>query len=67
MKKLYEKNERLFALLWVALDCMVLAPIRGELGADSLWMLLALLAMAAAMTAAESRFSIISFCVLGGL
>ena len=58
MKKLYEKNELLFALLWVALYCMVLAPIRGELGDDSLWMLLALLAMAVAMTA---------FILLGGL
>lgn len=32
MKKLYEKNEILFAVLWILAYCLVFAPIRGEFG-----------------------------------
>ena len=32
MKKLYEKNELLFAVLWIILYCAVTIPIRGKYG-----------------------------------
>ncbi|MBQ6503745.1 MAG: CPBP family intramembrane metalloprotease [Flexilinea sp.] len=46
MKKLYEKNELLFALIWIFIYCLVLAPVRDEFGDESPWMLLALLIFA---------------------
>lgn len=46
MKKLYEKNELLFALIWIFIYCLVLAPVRDEFGNESPWMLLALLIFA---------------------
>ena len=51
MRKLYEKRELLFALLWILVYCLLIAPIKGSLGWDSPWMLLALLLFAAAITA----------------
>jgi len=47
MKKLYDKNELVFALLWIGLYCAVGVPIRGALGDESPAMLLALAAIAA--------------------
>ena len=40
MLKLYEKNEILFAVLWILLYCFVTIPIRGNFGDESVWMLL---------------------------
>ena len=51
MRKLYEERGILFAVLWIAAYCLVMAPIRGSLGWDSVWMLLALSAFAAGITA----------------
>ena len=51
MRKLYEERGILFAVLWIAAYCMVMAPIRGSFGWDSVWMLLALSAFAAGITA----------------
>ncbi len=51
MKKLYEKKEILFAVLWIVAYCAILAPLRGQLGDDSPWMLAALAVFAAAETA----------------
>ena len=51
MRKLYEKKELLFALLWILAYCLVLAPIKGSFGYASPWMLLALLAFAAGIAA----------------
>ena len=51
MKKLYEKKEILFAVLWIIAYCVLTIPIRGNLGDDSPWMLAALLAIAAAASA----------------
>ena len=51
MRKLYEKREVLFAVLWILAYCLVIAPLKGELGLESVWMLLALLLLAAGMTA----------------
>ena len=50
MKKLYEKNEVLFAVLWILVYCFVLVPIRGNFGDESIWMTLALLLFAAGIT-----------------
>lgn len=47
LKKLYEKNEVLFAVLWILVYCLVLVPIRGNLGDESIWMTLALFVFAA--------------------
>ncbi len=35
MKKLYEKHELMFAILWIIVYCMVSIPIRGKLGDES--------------------------------
>ena len=50
MKKLYEKNEVLFAVLWILVYCLVTIPIRGEWGDESPWMLAALAVIAAGIT-----------------
>ena len=51
MRKLYEKHEVLFAVLWIVAYCVVMAPLKGKFNWDSGWMLLALLLFAAAITA----------------
>lgn len=51
MIKFYEKKPILFAVLWIVLYCVVSIPIRGELGDESVWMLVGLAAIAAAITA----------------
>ncbi len=51
MKKLYEKNEVLFAVLWIVAYCALTIPIRGSLGDESPLMLAALIAIAAGATA----------------
>ena len=51
MQKLYEKQEVLFAVLWIAAYCTVIAPIKQRFGIGSVWMLLALLAFAGSITA----------------
>ena len=50
MRKLYEKNEVLFAVLWILVYCFVMIPIRGNFGYGSIWMTLALLVIAAGIT-----------------
>ena len=42
MRKLYENKPILFAVLWIVLYCVVMAPIRGRFGDDSVQMLLGL-------------------------
>ena len=42
MRKLYEKKEVLFAVLWIVVYCVVMAPIKGKLGYGSVWWLLAM-------------------------
>ena len=51
MRKFYEKNEVLCAVLWIVAYCAVMSPLKGEFGYASGWMLLALAAFAAAITA----------------
>lgn len=48
--KLYKKNEILFAVLWILVYCFLSIPIRGELGDQSIWMLIALIVIAAGIT-----------------
>ena len=50
LNKLYEKNEVLFAVLWILVYCFVLVPIRGNLGDESIWMTLTLFLFAAGIT-----------------
>lgn len=50
MKKLYDKKEILFAVLWIVAYCVLTIPTRGEMGDESPWMLLALAAIAAGAT-----------------
>lgn len=47
MKKLYEKNELLFAIGWIVVYCAVSVPIRGALGDESAAMAAALAVIAA--------------------
>ena len=51
MRKLYEKKEVLFAVIWIVAYCVVLGTIRGNFGDDSIYMLLALVAFTAGITA----------------
>ena len=51
MRKLYEKNEILFAVLWIILYCVILGTIRGSFGDESIHMLLALLVFTAGIAA----------------
>lgn len=51
MKKLYEKNELLFAILWIVVYCVVSIPIRGSFGDESIAMLVGLAAVAAGIFA----------------
>ena len=55
MLKLYEKNEILFAVLWILLYCFVSIPIRGNFGDESIWMLLALFLIAVGITVFVKR------------
>ena len=64
MKKLYEKKEVLFAVLWIVAYCALTIPVRGNLGDESPWMLAALAALAVAATffikgnALESKYGL---------
>ena len=51
MKKLYEKRPILFAVIWILVYCFVSIPIRGELGDESVFMLIGLALIAAGITA----------------
>ena len=44
MRRLYEKKEILFAVLWIVAYCVIAGSIKGEFGYESIWMLLALIA-----------------------
>ena len=58
MKKLYEKNELRFALLWILAYCVISIPIRGALGDESPVMLAALAVIAAGLVAFIKRFDL---------
>lgn len=56
MKKWYEKNELLFAIVWIVVYCVVSIPIRGALGDESIIMLAGLSAIAAGILAFVKGF-----------
>ena len=47
MRRLYEKKEILFAVLWIVVYCIALGTIRGNFGDESICMLIALLVFTA--------------------
>ncbi len=51
MRKLYEKKEILFAVLWIVVYCVVVGSIKGNYGYDSIFMLIALVVFAAGIIA----------------
>lgn len=51
MRKLYEKKEILFAVLWIVAYCVILGTIRGNFGDESIHMLIALLVFSAGIIA----------------
>lgn len=51
MRKLYEKKEVLFAVIWIIAYCVVLGTIRGNFGDGSIAMLIALLVFTAGIIA----------------
>lgn len=58
MRKFYEKREVLFAVLWIVAYCVVMTPLKGQFGYGSPWMLLALAAFAAGMTALVKKWKL---------
>ncbi|MCR4764216.1 MAG: CPBP family intramembrane metalloprotease [Lachnospiraceae bacterium] len=51
MRKLYEKKEIGFAVIWIVAYCVILGTIRGNFGDESIYMLLALLIFTAGILA----------------
>ncbi|MCR5324057.1 MAG: CPBP family intramembrane metalloprotease [Lachnospiraceae bacterium] len=51
MRKLYEKKEILFAVLWIVLYCVIIGTIKGNFGVESIYMLLGLIAFTAGIVA----------------
>ena len=51
MRKFYERHQVLVAVRWIVAYCVVMAPIKGSFGYASVWMMLALAAFAAGITA----------------
>lgn len=58
MRKLYEKREVLFAVLWIVAYCLAMTPVKGQFGYGSIWMLLVLAAFAAGMTALVKKWKL---------
>ena len=50
MYSLYQKNEVLFAVVWIIIYCTVSIPIRSKFGDESIFMLIALLLIAICIT-----------------
>jgi len=49
MYKFYQKNEVLFAVGWILVYCLLIAPLRGEYGDDSVVLLAAMIVLATAI------------------
>lgn len=56
MKRFYEKNDLLFAILWIVVYCVVSIPIRGSLGDESFAMLAGLAVIAFGIFAFVKKF-----------
>lgn len=66
MHRLYQKNELYFALIWVAIYCAVMTPLRGQFGDESPVTVLALVAMAAMLRLWIHRHGLTEKYGLGG-
>ena len=64
--KLYEKKPILFSLCWIAAYCLVMTVIKARFGYESVWMLLALLVFAAAITICVKAGRMEKNCGLAG-
>ena len=49
MKKLYEKSEISFAILWIVIYTVGMGTLKGNFGLDSLWQMLGMIVISAAM------------------
>ena len=49
MKKLYEKSEITFAILWIVIYTVGMGTLRSNFGLDSLWQMLGLIVLSAAL------------------
>ena len=56
MKKLYDKSELAFAILWIVVYCCVCGTIRGNFGDESIFMLLGLLLISAGIFAFVKKY-----------
>ena len=66
MKKLYEKKEILFAVLWIVAYCVIMSALKGEFGYESIWMLLGLIAFTVGITLFVKSNSLIKKYGLNG-
>ena len=55
MKKLYEKSEITFAILWIVIYTVGMGTLKSNYGLDSLWQMLGLMVISAAMFLFVSR------------
>ena len=58
MKKLYEEKEVLFAVAWILIYCLLIAPIRGQYGDGSLALLAAMSLFAVAITVFVKKYNL---------
>ena len=58
MHRLYEKNEISFALVWIVIYCLVVTPIRGQLGDESPFMFLSLALIATGITVFIKKYQL---------
>ena len=56
MYRLYQKKEILFAILWIVIYCVLITPLKGVYGNDSIVMLAGLAAVAACLTYFVKRY-----------
>ncbi len=49
MRKLYEKSETAFAIIWIVIYTVGIGTLKSNFGLDSLWQMLGLIALSAAM------------------
>ena len=55
MKKLYEKSEITIAILWIVIYTVGMGTLKSNFGLDSLWQMLGLIVLSAAMLLFEKR------------
>lgn len=58
MYSIYKKNEVLFAVLWIFIYCLVTIPIRGQLGDESIYMLISLAIIAVSITVFIKKYDL---------